>query len=879
MSHELKELLTDIFRALYAFFSHRILWLLVITGILFYVLLVQLFQLQIVSGETFRAPPPRTGYVERTLPAQRGTIYDRHGRPLAQNVITFVAKMDPSVPITNEALLQLALIFEQNGDNYVDSFPICHENDEFKFTIIGTTEEQILRRQQHWMREMYIPNFETATAQEAWDFLRETRFSIDPELSNEDARRIMNFRAKIFERRFLGFGTYEPTPILFAQDISPATIAAIGEKRNLFAGLFVDIETTRVYPAGRYVSHMIGYLGRITAQQYADNYHLGYTQDSLFGRTGLELSMEHSLRGTPGRERFEVNSAGRRISAPIRLEEPQSGDRIFLTIDLELQMAAFHELEYALSEAVIGRLGLSRNHQQAITVEQVFTSFVNANNLDIRRVLEVDTDNHAHAMQQYILVRFPEVTATTATTLENRARIQSIITDGIERRRISPAKMLLTLIGTEQITDPDETIAERLIRQPTSARDVLIDKIRERELTPQLLNVDPATGSLVITCTRTGAVLAAVTYPSYDNNRLVNNFDNEYFTRINSLDPTHPMINRPFRETNAPGSTFKMFTGVAGLEMGVIGTTTRIICRGRFASAGEPGVRCSHRGGHGGINVIQSVAASCNYFFAEAAFRLGNARPTTARTTAQGIEIFNQYMAMFGLNEATGVEIGDHPIGLRAAGFEGNITASPDFKRYIHLARNPFAPANSLNWFDGDTVQASIGQGYVDVTAAQMVRGMATIANRGVNYQLFLVGHTEDANGNITSLTTPTTLDHGMEVADSTWDAIIEGMRLATQPGGGVQGTAENLFRGFPVVVAGKTGTAEHGQPRRLSHSTFGAFAPHGDPQIATFVSVPFGTTTAYTQISLRISREIIGIALGIDNEPQHPEPLNDLRR
>jgi len=149
MSHEVKELITDIFRALYAFFSHRILWLLVITGVLFYILMVQLFQLQIVSGETFRAPPPRTGYVERLLPAQRGTIYDRHGRPLAQNVITFVAKMDPSVPITNEALLQLAHIFEQNGDNYMDTFPISTYEAPIAFTIQRPTEEQIRRRQQH----------------------------------------------------------------------------------------------------------------------------------------------------------------------------------------------------------------------------------------------------------------------------------------------------------------------------------------------------------------------------------------------------------------------------------------------------------------------------------------------------------------------------------------------------------------------------------------------------------------------------------------------------------------------------------------------------------------------------------------------------------
>ena len=878
MNYKLKTTLRSVGKALYLFFSHRLLWLLVLTGVLFYILLVELFNLQVVEADMFRlSAPVRTGEVSRPLPALRGTIYDRHGRPLAVNELTFVVKMDPSITISNEALLALALLFEANGEDYVDSLPIAiptQPGETFTFTIDGPNPDVIRRRENHWKREMDIPNYETATAEEAWNDLRDRQLNIDPALSLEDARRIMNFAAKIHARRFLWFSTYEPTPIIFAYDVSPATIAAIEEQPHFFSGLFIDIETLRVYPAGRYVSHMIGYVRVITEQQLERNEHLGYTENDLFGRSGLELSMEQSLRGVPGRERFEVNGRGHRISEPVRYVEPQPGDQIFLTIDLELQMAAFHVLENALSEAIIGRLTLRNSTEPALTMQDIFTSFVRGHNLDLRAVLEAEPGSHAFPMREYIIARFPDA---SAHTLVNRERMQGIIIEGIERRRISPAKMLLTLIGTGQISDEDGQVSARLIAQPNSAQTVLIEKIRARELTPQLLNVDPSTGSLIITCTDTGAVLAAVTYPSFDNNRLVNNFDDEYWLQINNLDPTEPMINRPFREARAPGSSFKMFTAAAALEEGVISPNTRIQSRATFTAAGVPHVSTWNRRGHGNINVMQALAISCNYFFAESAFRLGG-RGTSATQTQQGIEIFNQYMAFFGFNGFSGVEIGDYPLDLRMQGHDGHSMPSPEFKRFRHLQRNPFAPASSLVWTAGDTSQVSIGQGYSNYSAAQMVRGMSTIANRGVNYYLHLVGHIEDFNRNEVFRTQPTYAETDLEFADSTWDAIIEGMRLVTEPG--ASGTAVGAFESLRphIRVAGKTGTAEHGAARP-SHSTFGAFAPLEDPQIAIFVAVPFGTTAGYRQISAQVARDLIGIALGLHNESHPPQPTNTLTR
>jgi len=866
---ELKELSRDVWRVLSRFLTNRILWLVLVAVVLFYVLLAQLFELQIVMADTFVAAPPQSRFVTRSVAARRGTIYDRHGRPLAVNVPVFVAKLDPSVVITNEALLELALLFERNGEQYVDDFPISRE-EPFEFLFTGPSEANIARQEFRWKEDMAVPNPRYATAEETWYFLRD-QFGICEELSNEDARRVMNLRAPIFYQRLLDWSNYTPVPFVVAYDISAKTIAAIEEQNLMFGAVFTDIKTLRKYPAGRYVSHMVGYLRPITAEQLARNTHRGYTAEDLFGRAGLELSMEHHLRGTSGQQTFEVNSAGRRVSAPTWDSYPEPGNRVFLTIDLELQMAAFHILEEALSEALIRRLTL-RNipRDQMTTPEAAFMSFMRGHNLNIRRVLDAEPDNAAFAMRQYILARYPEATARR----ESEERIQSILIEGIREGFISPAKMLLTLIGTEQISDPYGEIAEQLISRPRTAQDVLIEKIRSRELTPQMFNMDPSTGSVVVTCIHTGDVLAAVSYPSYDNNRLVNTFDAEYFRHINELDPTHPMTNRPFMETRAPGSTFKMFTAAAALEEGVIGPNTRIFDGVRHTASGIPPVRCWHSGGHGSINVMQAIAVSCNFFFAECGFRLGNSRHAS-RSTLDGITTLNRYMEFFGLNDPTGVEIGEVHQQFVNQGYLGNTMASPEFK--IHRGRifNPNASVHDLRWRDGDTAQVTIGQGYNDYTPAQMARGMAIIGSRGRTYPLRLVGLIEDYAGNPIQRNTPTPTETAVEISDTTWDAIIEGMRLVTEPGAG--GTAIGVFRNFPIRVAGKTGTAEQ-VGNRFSHTAFGAFAPYEEAQIAIYVNVPFSSTRAFSQMAAHVSRDVIGAALGIDAAPEHPLPLNTLR-
>ena len=170
MKTEIKELSREIGRWLFRFFANRILWLVVATAVLFYILFAQLFNLQIVMADSFVTQPPEPRFVTRSVAARRGTIYDRHGRPLAVNVPVFVAQIDPSVVITNEALLELALLFERNGEEYVDSFPISRE-EPFEFLFTGS-ETEIERQEFRWKDDMAVPNPRYATAEEAWYFLR-----------------------------------------------------------------------------------------------------------------------------------------------------------------------------------------------------------------------------------------------------------------------------------------------------------------------------------------------------------------------------------------------------------------------------------------------------------------------------------------------------------------------------------------------------------------------------------------------------------------------------------------------------------------------------------------------------------------------------------
>ena len=861
----MKELLSDIWKASIGFLTNRIVWLMILTGVLFFVLVGQLFYLQIVISDTFVIAPPRTSMVVQSIPAPRGNIYDRFGRPLTVNITAHVVTMDPSAidpitlrPISNEALLELTRLFERNDEYFINDFPMTMDWP-YEFTLGGDTPEIRQSRIYRWNDDMAVPDPEYTSAVDAFLHLREW-FGIDEEMSNNDARRILNFRTMLWYRRF------NPQIFEIAIDISPATVAAIEEQSTFFTGVGIEMRTLREYPQGKYFSHILGYTGRVTADDLAIFPDEGYTDDDMIGKTGLELSQERRLRGRPGTQTIEVNpGTGRRIPGTTpEVINPEPGNNLFLTLDIDMQRRTYYILKEYLTEIAIGRIQRGDPREGGrITHQQIFTNLVSGGWIPIRGIMEADEEeqSNAYAIRRYILDRFPEATALR----EDRTRIVGLLSDGIEAGRISPAMLFTAMMDLEILSDYDDFYARvRSGRVPVN--NLIIEKLRMGEFTPQMLNIDPATGSVVVLDVNTGAVLAAVGYPSFDNNMLANRIDPEYYARINGDDPTHPMINRPFMEGRPPGSTFKMITGVAGLETGVITPTSTIRDRVTFTRAGQPHARCWASGGHGSVNVAQAVGISCNYFFFETAFRLGS-------NQLQRINTLNRYMEFFGLNERTGVEVGELADDLFRRGYP-DIMASPSFKEYRYLSRNEFAPRNQWDWFDGDTIRTAIGQSYNNYSAAMMARVMAQIANNGERLPLHLVDSITNYRGELIYQTIPVPDDTGIETADSTWTAIHRGM-LATTEG---WGTAPSQFRGFPIRVAGKTGTAEQIQGR-LAHSSFGAFAPYEDPQIAVYVTVPFGSTRVLSQVATQVARDVIYAFLVPEVNIERPVATNTLMR
>lgn len=329
----------------------------------------------------------------------------------------------------------------------------------------------------------------------------------------------------------------------------------------------------------------------------------------------------------------------------------------------------------------------------------------------------------------------------------------------------------------------------------------LYTQVQTLTITPGQLALEPCTGSTVVSDPNTGEVLACVSYPGYDNNRLANNMDSDYYTQL-VTGLSRPFYNNATQETTAPGSTYKMLTSVAALTEGRIKGDTYLSCGGEFPLV-TPSPRCwSYPNGHGGINVVDALNYSCNVFYYNVGFQFGQDKDGNYDSN-RGIEILHKYAEEFGLGETTGLEI----------------------------------PETEPNISDTDSVLSAIGQGTNNYTVSQLNRYVSTVANRGTVYKLTLLDRTTDANGKIIKKYEPTIVNTMDDVSEDTWDLIHSGMIAMIQ--------STSSFYGIGIDVAGKTGTAQQ-SAIHPDHAVFVGFAPTESPEMAVAVRIANGYTSAY---------------------------------
>ena len=326
-------------------------------------------------------------------------------------------------------------------------------------------------------------------------------------------------------------------------------------------------------------------------------------------------------------------------------------------------------------------------------------------------------------------------------------------------------------------------------------------KIKKLEITPAMLALDPCSGSIVVTDPSTGDVKAMAVYPSYDNNRLTNVIDSDYYDKI-TKDKTTPMYNRATMQRTAPGSTYKMLVAAAGLKEGAIDVGSVITDYGTFSKV-TPSPACWLRSGHGTLGLAEAIEVSCNGFFFEVGYRLATDSKGVYQD-AQGIDTLQKYASLFGLDQKSGVEIEE---------------MDP------HVS-------------DTDAVRSSIGQGTNNYTPVQLARYVTTIANEGNCYNLTLVNEIKNVDGR-TVYASDNVPVNKVELSDTQWGVIKQGMRLMVSD----HTSPSALINQINVNVAGKTGTAEE-DTTRPDHALFVSFAPYENPEVSVTCVIPHGYTS-----------------------------------
>ena len=360
--------------------------------------------------------------------------------------------------------------------------------------------------------------------------------------------------------------------------------------------------------------------------------------------------------------------------------------------------------------------------------------------------------------------------------------------------QISGQDLCLVLYEQGVLSKEDEAYS-RLASGELNSYDFMINKIANLEIEPAQLALKPCSASAVVTDVNTGKVVACVSYPGYDNNRLSNEMDTDYYTRL-SLDLSSPFFNKATQQTTAPGSTLKLLSAVTGMMENLIDDGTYIECTGKFDLVNPP-INCWNKSGHGSLEIRGAIEQSCNYYFNMIGFEAGkNEKDEFSENLS--LSKLQKYAEEFGLDENTGIEISE---------------ATP------HVS-------------DSKAVPSYIGQGNHLYTTSQLARYATALATSGTVYDLSLLDKVTDSQGQ-TQKTYETVVKSEMtDVPSHVWEDIHDGMRRVVQ--------THEQFNGLGVALSGKTGTAEIDY-RQPNHGLFIGYAPSDQPQYAIAVRIANG--------------------------------------
>lgn len=421
----------------------------------------------------------------------------------------------------------------------------------------------------------------------------------------------------------------------------------------------------------------------------------------------------------------------------------------------------------------------------------IANSWIDTTRLDNVSSKYSNADDSFQAVVDYVMKRL----------LDNTDFSKKIYRYLVNQEVVTGRELCLALYSQGVLTYDEELVNQLTVNGNNYAYNFLIDRISNLDITPAQLALDPCTAGSTVVDVKTGEVLALVTYPSYDNNRLSGTVDAAYYNQLNE-DLSLPLYNNATQVLKAPGSTFKPITAIAALEEGVLSTTDTINCTGEYDEIFPP-IKCwIHPGYHGELNMLGALQNSCNFFFADAAHQFSTDE-NGVYSTERGVNVIRKYATMFGLDHTSGIEISENAPSLT--------TEAPE--------------------------RSAMGQGNNSYTNVQLARYVTALANRGDVFELSLINKITSSDGTLIKGYTPNISNH-VNVADSTWDVVQDGMRAVVK-----DGSAKAIFKDLEVDIAGKTGTAQ--ENTRANHGFFISYGPYADPEISVTVNIPYGYTAS----------------------------------
>ena len=414
---------------------------LIIIG-MFGLMFQRIFTLQIVNGQEYADKYTLTIEKERTINGIRGSIFDRNGKLLAYNELSYTVTIEDSGVYANSKsknsklnaqLCEVIHMIEDNGDTLTNDFSIrLNEQGEFEFTVTDTALDRFRadvfghrKIDELEYNEKLKLDERTASAREIIDYLRsDKKFGIRLQgtdtLSEEDKKYEQQLYSledayKILVIRYFmnqnNFQKYILTTI--AQGVSEKTVATIKENSDRIEGVDVVEDTIRKYVDSVYFSHIIGYTGKISQEEYdelsAENE--AYALTDIVGKSGIEKEMESVLQGSKGYERFYVDNVGRVVEVRDQIEAA-SGQDVYLSIDSDLQIAVYKILEQQIAGIVYSNIENIKAYDSEervgssdipIPIDNVYYALINNNIIDILSFGKEDASAVEQAVYQAFL--------------------------------------------------------------------------------------------------------------------------------------------------------------------------------------------------------------------------------------------------------------------------------------------------------------------------------------------------------------------------------------------------------------------------------------------------------------------------------------------